>query len=330
VTQSVKNLRLDSTALRYFQAAANLKSIWRAAEAVHVSASSLSRQIAALEDTLQVSLFERLPRGLRLTTAGEILLQHVDASFRELQRAFESIDELKNVRRGHIDVAVVESAARGVLPPALSAFWKKHPKVEVSLQVVGALEVVRLLERGEADLGLAFNVPEDTGLPVVSSVALPLGAVVSPSHPLASRQSLRPQDLVGFPLILSDASLSLHAAIAAARHRLPLQVRAVTNSITVMALLAAGENGIALKTITGVTDEVKRGELAFIPITDRGLAQRLAVLTRRAVPLPALVGALGAEFSAVLADTARLATSAGRMPDRDHSAVRRLRSAERA
>jgi DNA-binding transcriptional LysR family regulator len=55
VAQSIKNLRLDSTALRYFQAAANLKSIRRAAEAVHVSASSLSRQIAALEDALQVS-----------------------------------------------------------------------------------------------------------------------------------------------------------------------------------------------------------------------------------------------------------------------------------
>jgi len=207
---------------------------------------------------------------------------------------------------------------------------RKHAKVEVSLQVVGALEVVRLLERGEADLGLAFNVPEDTGLPVLSSVALPLGAVVSPSHPLAGRQSLRLHDLVGFPLILSDTSLSLHAAIAAARNRLPLQVRAVTNSITVMALLAAAKNGIALKTITGVTDEVKRGDLAFIPIADRGLAQRLAVLTRRAVPLPALVGALGAEFAAVLADTAKLATPANRPNRVSDPPVRRLRSVDRA
>jgi DNA-binding transcriptional LysR family regulator len=86
---------LDSTALRYFRAAAESRSIWRAAGELSISASSLSRQIANLEQHLDVLLFERLLRGLKLTSAGEILLYHVERSLQEVTRAFEQIDALK-------------------------------------------------------------------------------------------------------------------------------------------------------------------------------------------------------------------------------------------
>jgi DNA-binding transcriptional LysR family regulator len=304
---AIKGLTLDSTALRYFQAAATLKSIRRAAESLHISASAMSRQITLLESTLQVSLFERLPRGLRLTSAGEILLLHVDESFRGLQRGFEAIDELKNLRRGHVRVALAESAMRGLLSSALKTFWAKHPNVELSLQVVGTFDVMRLLEKGEADLGLAFNVPANTNLPVVGSAKLQLGAVMSPRHRLASQRSLRLHDLVGVPVILSDSSLMLHSALREARDALPLSVRAVTNSITAMSLLAASENGVALKTIVGVNEQIRRGELHFVPVVDRRLPQqRLAVVTRRALPLPALVNVLACEFAAELERVSRL------------------------
>jgi DNA-binding transcriptional LysR family regulator len=304
---SSKSSTLDSTALRYFQAAAAFKSIRRAAESLHISASALSRQITLLETALEVSLFERLPRGLRLTSAGEILLLHVDESFRELQRGFEAINELKNLNRGHVRVALAESAMRGLLAPALSAFWAKHPNVELSLQVVGTFEVMRLLEQGEADLGLAFNVAADTNLPVVGSAMLQLGAVMSPRHPLASRRSLRLHDLIGVPVFLSDSSLMLHSALREARDALPLTVRAVTNSITAMSLLAAAENGVALKTIVGVNEQIERGEIQFVPVVDARLPrQRLAVVTRRALPLPALVNVLAGEFAAELERVSRL------------------------
>ena len=172
-------INLDSTALRYFQVAAEFKSVRRAAEALNISASALSRQIAGLEQSLDVTLFERLPRGLRMTSAGEILLYHVARSFQEVSRAFSQIDALKGLRRGHIKVAAVESAARGVLATGLSAFWKKHQNVEVSVKVVGNLEALRLLEKGEADLGLAFSAPRGTSLPVLSVATLRLGAIMS-------------------------------------------------------------------------------------------------------------------------------------------------------
>lgn len=321
-SNNMRALSLDTTALRYFQAAATFKSVRRAAESLNVSPSALSRQIAMLENTLQVSLFERMPRGLRLTAAGEILLLHVEGSFRELQRAIEAIADLKNLRRGHIGVALVESGMRGLLAPALSAFWQKHPKVQLSLQVVGTFEVMRMLERGDVDLGLAFNVPAHSELPVIASVALQLGAVMAPSHPLAGRASLRLHDLIDTPVILSDASLMLHSAFRAAQESLPLNVRAVTNSITVMSLLAASGNGVALKTIVGVTDQIRQRELCFVPVVDRRMpVQHLSVVSRRALPQPALVNALATEFAKTLDTAGRI----GAPVETPATAVRRVR-----
>jgi DNA-binding transcriptional LysR family regulator len=294
-------INLDSTALRYFQVAAEFKSVRRAAEALNISASALSRQIASLEQSLDVTLFERLPRGLRLTSAGEILLYHVARSFQEVSRAFSQIDALKGLRRGHIRVVAVESAARGVLTTGLSAFWKKHQNVEVSVKVVGNIEALRLLEEGEADLGIAFSAPRGTRLPVVSSATLNLGAIMSSRHPLAGRNALHLQDLSGYPLLLSDSSLLLNATLGDALATVPISVRLVTNSITVMTILAASGDGIALKTKAGIGPALDSGELCMVPIADRILPlQHLAILTRRGLPLPALAHALAQEFKHVL------------------------------
>src|SRR5260370_3253773 len=218
-------INLDSTALRYFQVAAEFKSVGRAGEAVDISAYGGSREIGGVEQSLDVTVFERLPRGLRMTSAGEILLYHVARSFQEVSRAFSQIDALKGLRRGHIKVAAVESAARGVLATGLSAFWKKHQNVEVSVKVVGNLEALRLLEEGEADLSLAFSAPRWTSLPVLSVATLKLGAIMSTRHPLAGPSSLLLQDLPGYPWLLSDSSLLPNPRPSDALATVPISVR---------------------------------------------------------------------------------------------------------
>src|SRR5260370_3037393 len=281
-------INLDSTALRMFQVAAEFKPVRRAPEALNISASELSRQIAGLEQSLDVTLVERVPSGLRMTSAGEILLYHVARSFQEVSRAFSQIDALKGLRRGHIKVVAVESAARGVLATGLSAFWKKHQNVEVSVKVVGNIEALRLLEEGEADLGLAFSAPRGTSLPVLSVATLKLGAIMSTRHPLAGRSSLLLQDLPGYPLLLSDSSLLLNAALSNALATVPISVRLVTNSIAVMSILAASGDGICLKTNACLTPAFDSGELSMVPSSCRLLPlQHLAILTRRGLPPPA-------------------------------------------
>jgi len=293
--------QLDSTALKYFRAVATAGSVRRAAEALNISPSALSRQVASLEQELGVPLFERLPRGLKLTSAGEVLLFYVEQSFRELERARKTITEMKGLRVGQINIALIETVARGLLPKVLSRFWDRYSDVRVTVQVAGSFEVLRLLERGEADIGICFNVPRQTELLVLDAARLRLGAVMSARHKLANASELRVQDLVGYPLFLADASLTLHDAIAEAQSTWPLDVRMVTNSITVMSTLCSVTDGIAFKTKVGVADEIERGELVFVPVVDRRLpVQQLSVVARPNLPFPGLANALSETFGSVL------------------------------
>ncbi|WP_282567583.1 LysR family transcriptional regulator [Devosia sp. 1566] len=287
--------------MRYFQAAATACSMRRAADQLNVSPSALSRQISALEEKLGAPLFERMPRGVKLTSAGEILLFHAEQSFKELDRAQKAIAELKGLRRGQINIAIVESAARGLLPPVLAALWARHADVKVSVQVAGTYEVLRRVERGEADIGIAFNVLRETDLMVVDVARLRIGAIMSRNHELAGRKSLKVQDLVGRPVFLADSSLMLRDALADAERSWALDVRLVTNSITLMSALAATTNGIALKTKVGVSEEIERGELNFVPVDDRRLpVQHLAVVVRRNLAFPALVNTIAKECTTAL------------------------------
>ncbi|WP_249977477.1 LysR family transcriptional regulator [Vreelandella olivaria] len=284
-----RSSQIDSTALRYFEAAAEYQSVRHAAQALNISASSVSRQIAGLEDRLGIPLFERCPRGLILTSAGELLLFHVKQSIRELEYAQRAIREMAGVSVTKFRVALVETAARGILADVMRGFWQENPRVKVSLTVAGSAEVVQLLERGEADLALAFDTPRETERYVYEVANLHLGAVMAADHPLAASGTLRVPDLVGYPIFLPDASLMLHSAIAELEKHWPLNVQLITNSISAMSLLTMCSSGVAIKTRLGLADEIARGELAFVKVREPTLTvQRLSLLVRRGMPFPSL------------------------------------------
>ncbi len=98
---------------RYFQEVASQGSLRRAAEVLHVSASAIDRQIIQAERALDIKLFERLPSGLKLTAAGELMLNDVGRWRKEYARTVERLDELRGLRRGHVGIALGRCAERG-------------------------------------------------------------------------------------------------------------------------------------------------------------------------------------------------------------------------
>lgn len=284
---------MDSTALRYFQTAAEYGSIRGAAEILHVSPSAISRQIARLESQLGVPLFERLPSGLAMTSAGELLLFHVRRTHRELQDAQREIRDLAGHPLGQVRIVIVESAARGLLGPAMERFWSKYPQVRVSLHVAGTSEVIAMLEHGDADIGVAFNIPHQMRKYVNARAKLHIGAIMAADHPLAAAASLRIRDLVDYPIFLPDPSLMLHKAVSGVAGFSPGKVHLITNSIAAMSLLASCSRGVALKTRLGVTSEIERGELAFVQLNDPRLAvQELSLLVHRRSGFAALTDSI--------------------------------------
>jgi DNA-binding transcriptional LysR family regulator len=119
--------------LEYFVAIAERGSLTAAADALLVSQPSLSQQIRALERELGGELVERLPRGVRLTAAGQELLGEARATLRHAQRARRQVRRALELEVGRLDVAVTTSAALGILPVVLRDWQQRHPEIEVSL-----------------------------------------------------------------------------------------------------------------------------------------------------------------------------------------------------
>lgn len=263
---------------------ARLGSIRQAALSLNVAPSSISRTIKQLEEELRTPLFERTKQGLRLTSAGELLLYHAQQSNSELTRAMTEISDLQGLRRGSVTIAVIESAARGLLPNVLQEFWIKHPDISVDVRVTGSQEAVKMVGQGDADIAIAFDVRLPSRARRLASTLLPLGVLAPPNHELATRQApLRVYDLKSERMILSDGSLTLGESVDQVFSSSfdGFDQRSRTNSIAMMVDLCIKGQGIIMQTALGVRSEIMNGQLLFIPLSEARLQKRRLSLVGR-------------------------------------------------
>jgi DNA-binding transcriptional LysR family regulator len=150
--------------LRYFLAVAETENVRLASERLHVTQPAVSRQIHDLEDELGVQLFERLPRGLRLTREGQAYRADAIAAMAALDTARDRVRGMARGETGLLRIGYVEVTAwRGVVPEALRAFRSLAPGVRLELAPMGTPEQLERIERGELDGGFVYlfdNLPE--------------------------------------------------------------------------------------------------------------------------------------------------------------------------
>jgi DNA-binding transcriptional LysR family regulator len=112
----------------------------------------VDRQIIQLEEDLGTQLFERTPTGMRMTAAGEILIDGVRRWRRDLQRIRSEIDNIVGLRRGKVAIGIVEGATEFV-SAAIADFQKQYPAIEFRMQVYGAQGVIDQVLSGDMDVG---------------------------------------------------------------------------------------------------------------------------------------------------------------------------------
>lgn len=270
-------LGLVSARIHYFLRVVQHGSIRRAAEELVVAPSAISRSIRQLEEELGTPLFERVRQRLQLTSAGETLAYHARASQRELGRACSFIEDLQGLRRGRISIVAVESVTRALLPEVLGSFWQRFPNVTVELHTAGSEDALEALAEGACDLAVAFDAPLPRKAKRLASAQLHVGALVAPSHPLADHvEGLRLRDFRGERILLAGHMLDLGRLLqdVAAAVGVEFRERVVSTSIHSLITMACAGHGVTFQTRTGVENELRRGELAFIPLLDPQLRPR--------------------------------------------------------
>src|ERR1700693_5769806 len=172
--------------LRYFLAIGEEQHYGRAARRLRVAQPALSRQIQDLEEELGFTLFDRLPRGVRLSLAGQLFLEDARRILLEISDAAARAGRVASGRSGTLRVGFTENSCwRGVVPESFRRFRELQPDAELQLQPSASLEQLEAVRSGRLDAGFVFNMPkadaELDGVPVAMEqieLAAPRG------HPL--------------------------------------------------------------------------------------------------------------------------------------------------
>jgi len=276
--------------LRYLDVVARVGTIRKAAAQLHIASSAINRQIIALEEELGEPLFERMPRRMRLTAAGEVLIQHVRETLRAHEQTMQQIEAMKGLKRGAITLATTLGLSAGPMSQIISDYVDSYPRVRVRVSSAVTEGIANAVMNGEATLGLAYSIPPRPGLKTLFAVDLPLGAIVATGHPLASRDRLRLSELLDYRLVIAEPGMSLRTVIDVAFSRFEAVAPVLeTNSVELMRNFVAASDAVALLNPLDVVTELASQRLAFIPLDDENLhPQTLRLISRSNDPLDSI------------------------------------------
>jgi DNA-binding transcriptional LysR family regulator len=276
-------MAIHSKLLRYMDEVARTGSIRQAAERLNVAASAINRQIIALETRLGRPMFQRLPRGLRLTASGELMIAHIRQTLKEYERTYELLLDLEGLRTGTVTIASMTEPANGLVSTVGLAYRKKYPRVSINVKVGLVDQIVRYVEQGEADLGLGYNLPSDHGLHVIQSIDVRLGAVVAKNHPLASQRTVRLSDCADYPIVAAAPGVTIQRTMRAAFRRMSLNITPAfeTNSTALMKTLVRDGHHVTFMSRPDLRREEGEDALKYIPISGAGIPTQPLSLVQR-------------------------------------------------
>jgi DNA-binding transcriptional LysR family regulator len=286
----MKHLRI----LRYVDEVARTGSIRKAADHLNVTASAVNRRIMDLEDELGAQLFERRPRGVRLTAAGEVFVNYLREQDSDVERMKSQIEDLKGLRRGTVRIACSQALALDFLPREISEFRTRHPLVAFDIKVLDHEQAMAALAAYEVDLVLVFRPPFLPNFQPLMSLEQRLVAVMSAAHPLASRRTVRLRDCAQHPVALPDRSLGGRQLLdeVSARSGLVFKLAAESNSFELLRGLVIHGNLISFQIRIGTMPENNKLGLVARDIDDRDVPRAKLVLGQlraRNLPIPAAV-----------------------------------------
>lgn len=263
---------LVPAALRYIEQVARSGSIQRAAKELNIAASAVDRHILHLEDILGVPLFERMPRGMRVTAAGEAIVTLARRWRTDERRTATDIQALQGINQGHVRIVAMDSHVNGFLPAFVERLAQEQPRITLETTITSTDEAVALLIDGSVDVAAAFNLTPRRDLHVLWTVDLPFGCVVAPHHELAKKGSVSLQEAVAYPIALQSRALMIRRYLDARHGWLFGDNRKTveTNSLQLVKQLARSGSYVAFTSELDAAPELTDRSLVFLPVRDKG------------------------------------------------------------
>ena len=257
--------------LTYFLAAAQTQNFRKAAELCLVAQSALSRQIASLEEELEVELFKRNKKRVTLTPAGQEFALYVRNAMDQLQEGQQFLAELQAGQRGTVRIGCIESLATAFLPALFASFHQQYPHIRLKVRVNHTDELITFVEQGEVELGLLLDPRLQSELLIVNELfRQPLHLLVSAQHALAQKASaVTLEQILTEPFLLLDETSRMGQITKRifAQRGLPLHPLVEIESVEGLKEMVKQGVGVTLTLPALIRPSQIGSDLALLPIT---------------------------------------------------------------
>ena len=298
---------MDLRQLMALVTVAEVGSVTRAAQVLHIVQPAVTRQIKTLEDELGVVLFDRTRHGMVLTPSGELLLGHARRALHELEVARAELSPVAGEVTGTVSVGVLESLLDLFVPALVDAVSKRFPGVQLRILSGFSGYLQEWLDDGLVDVALLYNLSDTPAVrvePLLTErlwVAAPASAGLDPTEEVPWSLVLQQ------PIILPTLGHGLRSLIDEARSSIDVKPNLVleTNSMVVQKQLVRQERGWTILPSAGVARDVQRGALSGAPLVDPTVTRSVVVGLPRTARIPRAVEAVATEVLRVGRDLVR-------------------------
>jgi DNA-binding transcriptional LysR family regulator len=254
---------MDLRQLEVVRAIAETGSFTAAGDKLHVSQSAISRQVLLLEAELGEPVFHRVGRRIRITAAGEALVQLGRRVFQDVQETVAAISDTRESLRGTMRLVGGMTVCLYVFPALLAQVRQTHPNLDLKITVGSGERSMAMLRAGAADLGLV-TLPVDAA-DLVSAPVLreELLLVTYPAHPLARSRRILPSELTRQPFILFETGSVTRRLVDEffAREEIHPEIVMETENVEIIKAMVRYGLGISIIPWQAAADDVRTGQL---------------------------------------------------------------------
>lgn len=259
----------------YFMAVARTGSLRKAAEQLFISVSAVHRQIVLAEEEFGVALFERLPQGLKLTLAGEMLYADLLKWKKEFQITRVRFDEIQGLSRGSVEMGFIAALNDGFVIDCIQKITMNYPWINLNICMESSEDISRKIINAELDFGIILNPKAHSQLEILSFIEIPLGFVLSPQHPMATLPQIHLSDtlnerhiMASDPLVISDFINTLYK-----HHKFNPVQKIECNDTRMMSTLIQRKLGIGLMSYIDALPMLQNDKVIFKPVQEKGMHQ---------------------------------------------------------
>lgn len=237
--------------LRTFVEVARLGGFTPAAHSLHISQSAVSKQVAQLEHSLGTPLFDRTGSQVRLTAAGNVVLQRAEGMLRLHRELLSELDDLSHMTRGELRLGLPLLGSNTLFAGLFAEYRRRYPKIQVQLLEEGSLNIEQAVLSGELELGGSLT-PTNPAFAYQPFCDEPLDVLLPADHPLAEGPGVRLEQLADTPFLLYQRSFVLNDRVLKACQQAGFTPREGGRSGQadfLVALVAAGQGVVLLPSV---------------------------------------------------------------------------------